>query len=165
VVHPETQDDEPVSKLPPRRILPGLLGAQAAVERVHQEADERAAQGRRARPERSKASAQPQQPEAGAWPADEGDARREIIPQGEISPVPVCASEPVQADTHSPEASPVQPATMPSVGGAEPNMAIRKSTKHKRVFKVALRGVKRRGEAIPLRPGERWKRRLPEVCW
>jgi hypothetical protein len=163
LVRTETQDAEPSAKLPPRRILPDLLGDQVAADRHHLEVEQRAARRRGTRLT-GKVGARLQEPEAETRPDAKPLAGREIIPGSATSPAAtVGASEPVQAETHSREQSPVQPANMPGLGGAEA-VEDRKRTKGKQAFRAAHRRAERRGEAMRLRPGERWKRRLPEVC-
>jgi hypothetical protein len=164
LVRTVTQDAEPSAKLPPRRILPDLLSDQVAAARLHLEIEQRAARRRRTRRDMGKAGARLQLPEAETRPDAEQLAGREIMPDGETSPVvAVGASEPVQADRHLLERSPAQPAITPGLRGAEA-VEVHKRTKDKRAFGTTYRRAERRGEAMRLRPGERWKRRLPEVC-
>jgi len=161
----QPQDIEPAAKVPARRILPDLLSAQVAADRLDQEAEVRASQRRRARSAQDKAGARSRQTEADAWLNDEQVTGREIISDPETSLIiPMDASEPLPVNAAIPEVSPAQPTDSPSPGNAEPITTVRKNTKGKRVFGAAHRRAMRRGEAEPLRPCERWKRHLPEIC-
>ncbi|WP_230534627.1 hypothetical protein [Microvirga roseola] len=56
-------------------------------------------------------------------------------------------------------------AVAPIKGGAAMLVQDRVRTNSKRGLNAAQRRAKRAGMPVSLRRGERWKRRLPEVCW
>ncbi len=148
---PETTAARPSAKLRTGRILPDVLGAQLAAERIQQEAEEDALQ---------------RQPRA-ETPQDakhirlSGDARI-----AGISPDPSAeVSEPPRANVRPVERGVTASTMMPTGNLIEAVEEHRERSKDKCVLSGAQRRAKRHGLPISLQRSERWKRRLPKACW
>jgi hypothetical protein len=90
----------------------------------------------------------------------------EATPEDKIPSVRlVTATEQLPPELESTEAISVRPAMASIKGGAAMLIQERVRTKGKRGLNAAQRRAKRNGVPVPLQRGERWKRRLPEVCW
>ncbi len=163
-VGPEITAVEPAAKVRTRRILPDVLGPQLAEERLRQENGEQATK-HHARRSRAKGDNLPQRLRAETQPHAEDTNSHEIAPEGQTSPV-ILAAETEQllpnmkwAETGGHLASTV------AMGDTAVSTHARGRAKNKRGLSPVQCRAKRRGTPIPLRRGERWKRRLPEVCW
>ncbi len=148
---PEAMAAKPSAKLRTGRILPDVLGAQLAAERIQQEAEEDALQ---------------RQPRA-ETPQDakhirlSGDARI-----AGISPDPSAeVSEPPRANDRPVERGVTASTMMPTGNLIEAVEEHRERAKDKGVLSGAQRRAKRHGLPVPFKRGERWKRHLPQVCW
>ena len=151
----ETPAAESTTKFRTGRILPDVLGAQVAAERIQQKANERAVEGCN-KPSKPDRDARPRQPK--------GAVRKTAMHVGlsgttrvsEISALPSAdsAEGDVTASTMIPTGN-----RLVAVGQNH------ERAKDKRVLSGAQRRAKRHCLPIPLRRSERWKRRLPEVCW
>lgn len=152
---------------PTGRILPDLLEQSRAEMRLRQELEERAArlQGRQdarrpslgSRPKRAKAEASAEaqagrKAAPGLIPAVEtGSVKQPVLAMNEVATT--ATVEPVQASSPRPLHDPRQ-RTGPSRGNT------RRSAVH-----AGGHRSERREASVPLRAGEKWKRRLPRVCW
>jgi hypothetical protein len=141
-----------------RRILPDLLAraADPLQERMEREAEERAAR-RRARADSSRRDA---------------EAVPDGKPEGEITrTVSAAAAEPVAEITRTVLAAPAEP-VLPSspeqpISSAadEADESQGAASSERQSPGRSARRAQRAGRADGLRRGERWKRRLPDVCW
>jgi hypothetical protein len=150
-----THDDERGGREKPRRgrILPDLLSAAREEERAR---EAQPLDGRRL-PKSPRTSARPKAahpvavpPEEPARPCRHRNDARAVEGQGETIPLRPEMAASVAAAVPGVRPAPVS-AKPSGAGGGQTGGRLR-------------RKVKRVGEAIPLRAGERWKRRLPPVC-
>lgn len=143
------------------RVLPDLLSAEFEEQRVRREMEERAARRRRAR--RTRVGVQPPKLHADTRPDD--DAEDEIRLDFDQTTSAAMADTTGDTGREVPDPALDQQAEAPRQSGPGIETTERQSIKKKRALMVASRRAKRRGEPLPLRAGERWKRRLPRVCW
>jgi hypothetical protein len=156
---------ESTTKFRTGRILPDVLGAQVAAERIQQEANERAVEGPT---KRSKVNedARPRQPMAETRQVTKPISSSKTTWTAEVfAALSTEKSEQPRADVLTAECV----GTASSIMSAGSHNGVlghyRDSAKDKRLLRGAQRRAKRRGMQVSLRRGERWKRRLPEVCW
>jgi hypothetical protein len=155
---------KPAAKVRTGRILPDILGAQLAEERIRQENGEQAAK-HHVRRSTAKADNRPQRPRAETQPHTEDANSHEIALEGQTSPVMLAAeTEQPLPDMKWAEEGRHLASTI-AMGDTAVSMHARGRAKDKRGLSPVQCRAKRRGMPIPLRRGERWKRRLPEVCW
>lgn len=157
-------DVETVAEVKVARVLPDLLSAEALENRTREQFEHRAAERQnRGRPpvDRSRlpvvssraipgrAVEQQVVEEAAPEPArGRTRSRRGPTPDQELG---------LQRSTATLDARPEDPVAIPDSAGAVRTRAP--------VSDAELRSAKRRGQKVVLKPGERWKRRLPRVCW
>jgi hypothetical protein len=162
---PKTPAAGPSAKLRTGRILPDVLGAQLAAQRIQPELEERAGEDRATRRTANR-DARPRQPTAEARKVAKPISSARTTWTAEVFPAPLAEiSEPPPADV------------LPVVGGSAASTMISEGSlseaaghrhersKDKRVPSSPHRRAKRRGLPIPPRRSERWKRRLPRACW
>ncbi len=149
------------------RILPDLLGETRAELRLHQKLEERAARlqaqrgARKARPSFGSTRADTQ---AGGEP----DAGRETVLDPTSAAEPLSLEEPVLAAMEAVEPAAVEPVTTVSLSlpdGSPQRTGSLRRCRGRGAYQAGRRGSKRQGASVPLRVGEKWKRRLPRVCW
>lgn len=156
---------EPAAKIRTGRLLPDVLGAQLAADRIQPEAGERALENRATRLKANR-DARPRQPGAetrqAAKPVSSTRNTRSV--ETFLPPSTEGSTQP-QSSTHFAEGVLTAPAMMLSGHhiNAEEHHGERANDKH--VLSGAQRRAKRHGLTVPLERGERWKRRLPKVCW
>ena len=144
------------------RILPDLSLQQDPIEvRLREEAEARAARRHRPRGSRRKTEAEPTRTGAAEHePTAVQEVTRGAKPltqaRQEGSALRAKASQPVIVR---------QPASAPRPSPSMVQMQNDSGRESRRVARAALRKAKRKGLPIPLRPGERWKRRLPKSAW
>ncbi len=133
-----------------RRVLPDLLSAPVnpIAERVQREADEQAERRRAARASRTT---------KGAKRSSAATTRKDTTPA-------------VSTATWSAVTEPMNGADQlqaPVAASPQPVKLVATSRKRKRKALLAVfRRAERNGRAVSLLPaGQRWKRRLPQVCW
>jgi hypothetical protein len=149
---------EPAAKIRTGRLLPDVLGAKLAAERIQPEAGERALEDRVTRSKANR-DARPRQPGAETRQAAKHISSTRNTRDGEISRPPSAeGSTQPHSTTHFAVGVLTAPAMMPSGHHGE-------RAKDKHVLSGAQRRAKRHGLTVPLERGERWKRRLPKVCW
>ncbi len=133
-----------------RRVLPDLLSVPVSPveERVQREAEERAVRRRAARA--SRATKEAKRPSVATTRENTtpavSTATRSVVIEAMIG-----ADQPLEAITTSPQ----------------PVKLVPTSRRRKRnALLTAFRRAGRNGRAVPRLPaGQRWKRRLPQVCW
>jgi hypothetical protein len=155
---------KPAAKIRTGRILPDILGAQLAEERIRQENEEQATK-HHARRSKAKGDNRSQRLRAETQPHAEDANPHEIAPEGQTSPVTLAVeTEQPLLDTKWVEAGGHLASTI-AMGDTAVSTHTRGRAKDKRGLSPVQCRAKRRGMPIPLQRGERWKRRLPEVCW
>jgi len=148
------------------RILPDLLGETRAEERLRQEAEEQAARLRAARGARkTRPSVEPMW--ANTPMADKPDTAHEAVLEPTPAAEPLRLEAPVLAVEDVIASAAVQPVPSLSVS---PLYRSRERTGRLRECRskpdqAVGRRAERQEAATRLRAGERWKRRLPHVCW
>ncbi len=153
----ETRDSTPLAELPTRRILPSILSAQAAALPLDQEVGEPIIQRHRTKSHKVKVSRRAPLPAPEATPYDTPTGHSTTVLEGETSlRTTLGVSGPMPTDKHREDRA-VASLTVFVLSEAENCMKARSQ--------FASRGAHRGGGLIPLRRGERWKRRLPQVCW
>src|SRR4051794_33192152 len=149
------------------RILPDLLGEARAEVRLRQELEERAARLRAQRGAR-KTSLSVEPPRADTQTGDEPDAGRTTV----LAPIP--AAEPLSLDelvlaAREVEGSAaVEPGTavvLNPLDGPPERTGRPRGGRKTRPFRAVGRRAERQRASTGLRAGEKWKRRLPRVCW
>jgi hypothetical protein len=151
---------------PMGRILPDLLGETRAEERLRQEAEEQAARLRAARGARkTRPSVEPMW--ANTPMADKPDTAHEAVLEPTPAAEPLSLEAPVLAVEDVIASAAVQPVPSLSVS---PLYRSRERTGRLRECRskpdqTVGRRAERQEAATRLRAGERWKRRLPHVCW
>jgi hypothetical protein len=162
---PETPATEPAAKIRTGRILPDVLGGQLAAEGIEPQAGERAREDSATR-RKANRDAGPRQPRAETRQAAKHVSSMGSTPVGEIF-------RPPSAEVRNQPQSTARPAErgvialdmMPNGERIEGVVHPRPRTNDKRVLSSAQRRAKHHGLPTPLKRGERWKRRLPQVCW
>ena len=161
----ETPAAGPFAKLRTGRILPDVLGGQLAAEGIEPQADERALE---VRAKQSKVNEDPpqRQPRAETLQAAKHISSSEDARIGGISPPPSSeVGRQPRADV-LPVESDGNPRTKMLAGNRIEGLEHHhERAKDKGVLSGAHRRAKRYGLPVPLKRGERWKRRLPQVCW
>jgi hypothetical protein len=166
-VRSEPQAEAAVAQRLTGRILPDLFGETRADARLRQEEEERAARLRAQRGAR-KTSLSLEPTRADTQTGDEPDAGRTTdlasIPAAE----PLSLDEPVLAAREvggSAAAEPV-PALIPSpLDGPPERTGSPRGGRERKASRAGGRGGERQSASTGLRAGEKWKRRLPRVCW
>jgi hypothetical protein len=162
-VGPEITAVEPAAKVRTGRILPDVLGPQLAEERLRQENAEQAIK-HHARRSKAKGDNRPQRLRAETQPHAEDANSHEIAPEGQTSPVILAAEiEQPLPDMKWAEAGGHLASTI-AMGDTAVSTHARGRAKDKRGLSPVQCRAKRRGMPIPLRRGERWKRRLPKCA-
>ena len=149
------------------RILPDLLGEARADARLRQELAEQAAR-LRAQREARKTS-----PSFGLTRADpqarnELDAERKTVPEKIPAAEPLSLEEPALATVEGIAPAAVAPVEKPSLSPPDSSperTGSQRGHRGRRGFQAGRRGSERQGASASLRAGEKWKRRLPRVCW
>jgi hypothetical protein len=155
----ETRDCTHLAELPTRRILPSILSAPAAALRLDQEAEELIIQRHSTKFHEIKVSRRAPLPPPEATPYDKLTGHSTMVLEGETSlRTTLDVSAPVPAHKHREDRA-VLPVLDLSEAKAEPENCMRARGER------ASRGSHQSGRTMPLRRGERWKRRLPKVCW
>ncbi len=155
---------EPAAKARTGRILPDVLGGQLAAERIEPQAGERAREDSATR-RKTNRDAGPRQPRAETRQAAEHISSTGSTRVGEISRPPAEVRKQPQSTARPAERGVIALDMMPTGESIEGVVHPRQRTKDKRVLSSAQRRAKRHGLPIPLMRSERWKRRLPQVCW
>ncbi len=144
------------------RILPDLSPLQDPIEvRLREEAEARAARRHRPRGPRRKIEAEPTQTAAAEH---EPTAAQEVTRGAK----PLMRSHQKGSVLRAKVPQPViarQPASMPDPSLSTAQAQNGSDHGSRRAARAALRKARRKGFPIPLRPGERWKRRLPKSAW
>ncbi|HZI72746.1 MAG TPA: hypothetical protein VFD73_01705, partial [Gemmatimonadales bacterium] len=148
------------------RILPDLFGETRAEERLRQDLDERATRLRTARGARkTRPSVEPMG--ANTPLVDEPDTAHKAALEPTPAAEPLSLEAPVLAveDVVAPAA--VQPVLSLSVSSLDqpPGRTGRLRECRTKPDQAVGRRAERQEAATRLRAGERWKRRLPQVCW
>jgi hypothetical protein len=155
----ETRDCTHLAELPTRRILPSILSAPAAALRLDQEAEELIIQRHRTKSHKIKVSRRAPLPPPEATPCDKPTGHSTTVLEGETSlGTTPDVSGPVPADKHGEDRA-VASLTVLDLSEAEAENCMRARCQR------ASRGSHQSGRTTPLHRGERWKRRLPKVCW
>src|SRR4051794_12347651 len=149
------------------RILPDLFGEARADARLRQELAEQAARLRAPRGAR-KTSLSVEPTRADTQIGDEPDAGCTTalapIPAAE----PLSLDEPVLAAREVEGSAAVEPVTaliLSPLDGPPERTGSPRGGRKTRPFRVVGRGSERQRASTGLRAGEKWKRRLPRVCW
>ena len=149
------------------RILPDLLGETRADARLRQELEERAARLRAQRGAR-KTSLSLEPTRADTQTGDEPDAGRTTV----LAPIP--AAEPLSLDEPilaarevggSAAVEPVPALILSPLDGPPERTGSPRGGRERKPFRAVGRGGERQRASTGLRAGEKWKRRLPRVCW
>jgi hypothetical protein len=161
---PETPATEPAAKIRTGRVLPDVLGGQLPAVGIEPQAGEPVRQDRAMR-RKANRDAGPRQPRAETCQAVKHISSTGRILVGEISRPPSAAvrNQP-QSPARPAERGVIAPDMMPTGDRIQGVVHPRQRTKDNRV-RGAQRRAKCHGLPVPLRRGERWKRRLPKVCW
>jgi hypothetical protein len=152
---------------PMGRILPDLLGETRAELQRHQELEEHAARlraQRRARVVRPSFASTRTPTQA----TDEPNAGRETVLTPISTTQPLKLEEPVLAVLEVIESSavePVSPVSLSLVDSLPERTGRLRERRGRRAYQTRRRGSERHKASVPLRAGEKWKRRLPRVCW
>ena len=166
-VRSEPQAEAAVAQRLTGRILPDLFGETRADARLRQELEERAARLRAQRGAR-KTSLSLEPTRADTQTGDEPDAGRTTVLASIPAAEPLSLDEPVLAAREvggSAAAEPV-PALIPSPLDDPPERTgSPRGGRERRPFRAGGRGGERQRASTGLRAGEKWKRRLPRVCW
>jgi hypothetical protein len=171
---PELTPDRPAAEaVPPKapaeagegRVLPDLLGETRAEERLRQELEERAARLRAARGARKTVpSVEPIG--ANTLMRDERDPAREAVLDLTPAAEPLSVEEPVLTVEEVVAPAAVPPVLSLSVSPLDRSPGRSRLRGWRRKADQAVgRRAERQGAFMRLRAGERWKRRLPQVCW
>jgi hypothetical protein len=149
------------------RILPDLLGETRAEVRLRQDLEERAA---RLRARRGVRKTNPSFGLTWADPQarDELDAERKTVPAAIPAAEPLSLEEPVLATVEGVALAVVEPVEKPSLSPPDSSperTGSQRGRRGRRGFQAGRRGAERQGASAGLRAGEKWKRRLPRVCW
>jgi hypothetical protein len=171
---PELTPDRPAAEtVPPKapaeagegRVLPDLLGETRAEERLRQELEERAARLRAARGARKTVpSVEPIG--ANTLMRDEPDPAREAVLDLTPAAEPLSVEEPVLTVEEVVAPAAVPPVLSLSVSPLDRSPGRSRLRGWRRKADQAVgRRAERQGAFMRLRAGERWKRRLPRVCW
>jgi len=155
---------EPAAKVRTGRILPDVLGGQLAAEGIEPQAGERAREDRATR-RKDNMDAGPRQPRAETRQAAKHISSTGSTRVDEISRPPAEVRKQPQSTARPAERGVIALDMMPTGERIEGVVHPRQRTKDKRVLSSAQRRAKRHGLPVPLKRGERWKRRLPQVCW
>jgi len=166
-VRSEPQAEAAVAQRLTGRILPDLLGEARADARLRQELAERAARLRAQRGAR-KTSLSFEPPRADTQTGDEPDAGRTTV----LAPIPAAEpsslDEPVLAAREvggSAAAEPMTALILSPLDGPPERTGRPRGGRKRRPFRAVGRRAGRQSASTGLRAGEKWKRRLPRVCW
>ena len=148
------------------RILPDLFGETRAEEQLRQDLDERAARLRAARGARkTRPSVEPMG--ANTPLVDEPDTVHEAALEPTPAAEPLSLEAPVLTKGEVVEPAAVEP--VPSLSISPLDQSPGRTGRLRECWSKPDQAVGRRAErqeaATRLRAGERWKRRLPQVCW
>ena len=166
-VRSEPQAEAAVAQRLTGRILPDLFGETRADARLRQELEERAARLRAQRGAR-KTSLSLEPTRADTQTGDEPDAGRTTdlasIPAAE----PLSLDEPVLAAREVGGSAAVEPVIaliLSPLDGPPERTGSPRGGRARGAFRAGGRGGERQRASTGLRAGEKWKRRLPRVCW
>jgi hypothetical protein len=148
------------------RILPDLFGETRAEERLRQDLDERATRLRAARGARkTRPSVEPMG--ANTPLVDEPDTAHKAALEPTPAAEPLSLEAPVLTKGEVVEPAAVEP--VPSLSVSSLDQSPGRTGRLRECWSKPDQAVGRRAErqeaATRLRAGERWKRRLPQVCW
>jgi len=166
-VRSEPQAEAAVAPRLTGRILPDLFGEARADARLRQELEERAARLRAPRGAR-KTSLSFEPPRADTQTGDEPNAGRTTA----LAPIPAAEppslDEPVLAAREVGGSAAVEPGTaliLSPLDGPPERTGRPRGGRKRRPFGAVGRRAERQRASTGLRAGEKWKRRLPRVCW
>jgi hypothetical protein len=161
----DTRDSTPLAELPTRRILPSILSAQAAALPLDQEVGELIIQRHRTKSQKVKVNRRALLPAPEATPYGKPTGHSTTVLEGETSlgNTPDVSGS-VLADKQR-DVRAVAPLIVLDLSEAEEVVENCMRARRGRASRETLRGAQRGGGPTPLRRGERWKRRLPKVCW
>ena len=166
-VRSEPQAEAAVAQRRTGRILPDLFGETRADARLRQELEERAARLRAQRGAR-KTSLSFAPTRADTQMGDEPGAGRTTV----LAPIPAAdplsLDEPVLVAKEVGGSAAVEPMTaviLSPLGGPPERTGRPRGGRKTRPFRAVGRRAERQRASTGLRAGEKWKRRLPRVCW
>ena len=166
-VRSEPQAETAVAQRLTGRILPDLFGEARADARLRQELEERAARLRAPRGAR-KTSLSVAPTRADTQTGDEPDAGHTTV----LAPIPAAdplsLDEPVLAAREVGGSAAVEPMTaliLSPLDGPPERTGSPRGGRKRRPFRAVGRRAERQRASTGLRAGEKWKRRLPRVCW
>jgi hypothetical protein len=151
---------------PTGRILPDLLEQSRAEMRLLQALEERGA--------RLRAQKRASRPSSGSRPkraSAQASAEAHAGPKAILDPTPtaeVSLKEPLLAAVEVAAPAAVEPITASSVRrphGSQQRTETARGNSMRRANQAGGHRSERREASVPLRAGEKWKRRLPRVCW
>ncbi len=161
----EVRDSTPLAELPTRRILPSILSAQAAALPLDEEVAGIATQRNRTKSKSIKESrlSPPARPAATLFDEQTGGSTTVIEDETLLGTTPD-ANGLVPGDKHrdAPVIATLMLLNLSDAEGVAENCV---PARARRASCGTPRGAHRRAGLMPLRRGERWKRRLPRVCW
>src|SRR4051794_15269265 len=149
------------------RILPDLLGEARADARLRQELEERAAR-LRAQREARKTSLSVEPTRADPQTGDDPDAGRTTVLAPIPAAEPLSLDKPVLAAREVGGSAAVEPMTaliLNPLDGPPERTGSPRGGRKTRPFRAVGRRAERQRASTGLRAGEKWKRRLPRVCW
>ena len=158
-VRSEPQAEAAVAQRPTGRILPDLFGETRADARLRQLLAERAARLTSLSVEPTRADTQAR---------NELDAERKTAPDAIPAAEPLSLEEPVLATVEGVALAVVEPVEKPSLSPPDSSperTGSQRGHRGRRGFQAGRLGSERQGASAGLRAGEKWKRRLPRVCW
>jgi hypothetical protein len=151
---------------PTGRILPDLLEQSRAEARLRQELEERKVRLRaQRRASRPSSVSRPKRASAQA------SAEAHAGPKAILDPTPtaeVSLKEPVLAAVEVAAPAAVEPITASGLRrphGSQQRTETARGNSMRRAKQAGGHRSERREASVPLRAGEKWKRRLPRVCW
>jgi hypothetical protein len=147
------------------RILPDLLGETRAEERLRQEAEEQAARLRAPRGSpKTRPSVEPMWADTPV--GNEPDPEHEVVLDLTPAAEPLSLDEPVLPVEEVGAPAAMQPIPSLSVSPLDrsPGRSRLRGCR-KKADQAVSRRAERQGASTRLRAGEKWKRRLPRVCW
>lgn len=152
---------------PTGRILPDLLEQSRAEMRLREGLEERAARPQAQRSARGPSSSSRSNRASGQKGA-EADARHNAVLDLTLAANAVSGEEPVLITTEVATSAAYEPTAASSLRpryGSRPRTGTPQTNKSRRVNEAVRHRSERQEGSVLLRAGERWKRRLPRVCW
>jgi len=166
-VRSEPQAGAAVAQRLTGRILPDLFGEARADARLRQELEERAAHLRAQRGAR-KTSLSVEPTRADTQTGDDPDAGHTTVLAPIPAAEPLSLDEPVLAAREVGGSAAVEPMTaviLSPLDGPPERTGNPRGGRERRPFRAVGRRAERQRASTGLRAGEKWKRRLPRVCW